>query len=120
MSDPLYREIILEHFKNPHNYGVVEKADIDVREYNPLCGDDIRITAKIKDKNIEKIAFVSSGCAISKASASIFTDMVKDKKIKEIKDMKPEELLEELGTELTPGRLKCALLAFSTLKKGLK
>ena len=117
MTDPLYREIILEHWKNPQNYGVIEDAEIDISDSNPLCGDEIRITIKISKKNkISDIKFTSQGCAISKASASIFTEMVKGQKIAEVKKLKSEDLLTELGVELTPARLKCAMLVFSALK----
>lgn len=120
MQDPLYREIILEHWKNPQNYGVLANADIDTTEYNPLCGDSIRIMAKIKEGTIEDISFVSSGCAISTASASLFTEGIKGKMIHEVLNMKPEVFLDALGVSFTPSRLKCALLAYSTFQKAIE
>lgn len=119
MDDQLYREFILEHWKNPQNYGVLENADIDISGNNPLCGDEIRITVKLKGNKIENILFISQGCAISKASASLYTEMVKHKNVKDIKNIKPEDFLKTLEIELSPARLKCALLVYSTLRKGL-
>lgn len=120
MADQLYREIVLEHWKNPLNYGVIKNPDIDIEENNPLCGDEIRITIKTDGKKIKQIAFTSEGCAISTACASMFTEMVKQKSIQEIKKIKPEVFLDKFGICLSPVRIKCALLAYSTLKKGLK
>lgn len=118
-KDSLYRELILEHFNNPQNYGVLKNAEVDVAQVNPLCGDEIRITAQIKNQKIKDVAFTSSGCAISKAYASLFTEMIKDKKVSVVRKMKPDAVLKNLKVCLTPARLKCALLAYFTLQKGL-
>ena len=115
--DQLYGEIILEHWKNPHHYGSIQDATIDVKENNPLCGDTIHITVSLKSAKITDIAFTAQGCAISKAAASILTDLVIDKSIDEIKQITPEKFLEEIGIEFTPARLKCALLAYTVLQK---
>jgi nitrogen fixation NifU-like protein len=120
MEDQLYREIILDHWKNPQNYGVIADADIDISDNNPLCGDEIRITAKIQNNKLTEILFISEGCAISRASASLFTEKIKGMSIEEIKKITPEEVVEELGVPLTPTRTKCALLLYSTLQRGLK
>lgn len=119
MTDQIYREIILEHYKNPQNYGVVENADIDVTDFNPLCGDEIHITAKLDGKKIAKIAFESKGCAISKASASLFTEEIKGKALYEVQSMAPDDILRLLEVSLTPARTKCALLVYTTLKRGI-
>lgn len=116
MQDPLYREIILEHWTNPQNYGVIKDADFSVDDNNPLCGDEIKITGKIKDDILTEVAFTGEGCAISKASASVFTEKIKGMKIVDIKKITPEEVLEEIGLQLTPARMKCGLLVYSTLK----
>jgi len=113
MTDPLYREIIIEHWKHPQNYGIIKHADIDVTDFNPLCGDEIRITANREDNKITNIKFTSQGCAISKASASIFTEMVKGQNMSTIKHISSENLLSELGVQLTPARMKCALLGYT-------
>jgi nitrogen fixation NifU-like protein len=119
MSDVLYKEIILEHWKNPHNYGELKNADIDALEMNELCGDEIRIMAKIKNGKIEKITFTARGCSIAKAGGSILTDLVTGKSIKDIKKITPEKFLKEIGVEFTPARTKCALLGLETLQKAL-
>jgi nitrogen fixation protein NifU and related proteins len=115
--DPLYREIILEHWQHPQNFGVIKNADFDVTENNPLCGDTIRLTGKIDNGRLTKIVFSGEGCAISRASASLFTEEIKGESLEKIKKKKNEDILELLGIELTPARTKCALLVFNTLKK---
>ena len=109
--------MILDHFKNPSNYGLLEDPDIKTTDYNPLCGDAISITGKVEQGGLVSIKFESRGCAISKASTSIMTERFLNKKIEEIKKMKPEEYLEILEITLSPSRIKCALLGFSTLQK---
>jgi nitrogen fixation protein NifU and related proteins len=120
IMDPLYREIILEHWQHPQNFGVIENADFDVKEKNPLCGDEIRLTGKIENGKLTKIVFSGEGCAVSQASASLFTEEIKGKSPEEIKEMREEDVLDLLGIQLTPARTKCALLIFKTIKKGLQ
>lgn len=117
MNDPLYREIILEHWQYPQNYGIVKDADFDVTDSNPLCGDEIRLTGKIKDGILQQIAFTGEGCAISKASASLFTEEIKGKRVDEIKKITQAKILEELGIPLTPVRTKCALLIYLAVRR---
>ena len=119
MKDPIYRDIILDHFKNPLNYGLLEDPDFETTDYNPLCGDEISITGKIIKGRLVNIKFESRGCAISKASASIMTEKFLNKEINEIKKIQPEDYLKMLEIELSGSRIKCALLGFSTLKKSL-
>jgi nitrogen fixation protein NifU and related proteins len=119
MNDSLYKEIIMEHWQNPANWGVFDDADIDITEENELCGDKIRITFNVKNYKIQRIGFVCEGCAISKAAASIMTEWVLKKKIAEISKTKPETFLKRIDIKFTPARNKCALLGFSTLKKAL-
>lgn len=116
----LYREIIIEHWKDPQNYGVLKNADIDVTDLNPLCGDEIHLTLKLENNQILDIAFESTGCAISKASASLFTEEIKGKAIDEIKKMTANDVLDLVEVELTPARKKCALLIHKTFNSGLK
>ena len=120
MSDQIYREIILEHWKHPQNYGVLQPADIDVSDSNPLCGDQIRITAQVKDGKVTKLSFTAEGCAVSKASASLYTEEVKGKTFEAISAMTPEDVVGLLEVVLTPARTKCALLVYQTLMKGIK
>jgi len=120
MQDTLYREIILEHWKNPHNFGILEVSTYDVMGSNSICGDSIRITIQVKNKKIEQIMFISEGCAISKASGSILTDVVMKKKIVDIKKITPDNFLKLLGIDLTPARTKCALLSYSILQTAIQ
>lgn len=117
MNDTLYREIILDHWENPQNYGVIKDADFDVSDSNPLCGDEIRITGKFENGVLSEIAFVSTGCAISKASASLFTEKIKGMTLEKIRKIKNEEVLDELGIEISPSRAKCALLVYNAITK---
>ena len=120
MTDQIYREIILEHYKNPQNYGVLDNADIDITDFNPLCGDEIHLTLKLKGNIIEEVAFESLGCAISKASASLFTEEIKGKTLAETKNISRNDVLSLLEVTLTPARMKCALLVYATFNHGLK
>ena len=114
--DPLYREIILDNWENPQNYGVIKNADFDVTQNNPLCGDKIRVTGKVVDGKLTKIAFSGEGCAISKASASLFTEEIKGGNVEKLKKISEKDVLKLLGIELTPARMKCALLVYKTLQ----
>ena len=120
MNNQLYRDIILEHWKNPQNYGVVQDSDIDVEEYNPYCGDRMRLTLNIEKGRIKDVAFTGEGCAISKASASLFTEEIKGESLADLKKVNGDHILELLGITLTPTRTKCALLVYVTLKRALK
>jgi len=117
--DPLYREIILEHWQHPQNYGVIKNADFDVTENNPLCGDELRVTGKIENGIVTQIAFFGESCAISRASASLFTEEIKGESLNLIKKKSDKDVLQLLGIELTPAREKCALLIYNTLLKVL-
>lgn len=112
----MYAENILEHYKNPHNYGPLEKADVEHKEYNPLCGDSVTMRLVIEGNKIKEIKFVGRGCAISQASISLLTDEVKGKTIDEIKSMTRQDMIGLLGVEISPARMKCAMLGIKTLK----
>ena len=117
--DDLYRELILDHYKNPHNYGALEPADISYEDDNPLCGDRIRIDIRLDDHNrVSEVRFSGKGCAISQASASMLTDEIKGKTLEELRHFDKQDLLDLLGIPLSPARLKCALLALKVLKAG--
>lgn len=119
MTDSMYREIILDHYRNPHHHGRLDPADISHEETNPLCGDEIRIDVRITDGVISEIAFGGRGCAVSQASASILTDMVVGMPVLDAIALSREELLDELGIPVSPARMKCATLGLKTLKLGL-
>jgi len=118
-GDSIYREIILDHYQNPRNRGTLEPNDYSYEDSNPLCGDEVRIDVRVKGDEIDDIAISGQGCAISQASASILMELVEGKTLDEIRRIGKDELLEELGIELSPARVKCALLSLKVLKAGL-
>ena len=119
--DEMYREVILDHYKNPRGHGEIEGADAEADGQNPLCGDEVSIYVQFAaDKEtIEDVKFRGRGCAISQAATSMLTEMVKGRKATEIAEMPRDELLEEVGIPLSPVRLKCALLGLGVLKVAL-
>ncbi len=116
----IYRENILEHYKNPENFGVLLKSTIQSKESNPLCGDEIQIELKLEKNKIKESKFIGKGCAISQASADLLIDHIKNKKLNEVKKITKDKIIDLLGIKLTPTRLKCALLSLSTLQKGIQ
>lgn len=118
-GDSIYREIILDHYQNPRHRGTLDPHDYSYEDSNPLCGDEVRIDARVKDDIISEIAFTGQGCAISQASASILMELAHGKSLDEVKAIDKEELLDEIGIELSPARLKCALLSLKVLKAAL-
>ncbi len=119
MVDSLYREIILDHNKNPRNKGTLDPADFSYEDTNPLCGDEIRIDVRVEDDRVSDIKFSGRGCAISQASTSILTEMVMGQPLSEVKSLSRDDLIEELGIPLSPARMKCALLGLKVLKAGV-
>ena len=119
MSDDLYREQILEHYKNPHHFGELRDADITQEGDNPLCGDVVTLYLKMDDGHLKDVRFRGRGCAISQASASILTDLIVGKPLAELKSFPTQELLDELGIQISPARMKCATLAVNTLRVAL-
>ncbi|HLA25838.1 MAG TPA: SUF system NifU family Fe-S cluster assembly protein [Patescibacteria group bacterium] len=119
MSD-LYRDLILDHWKNPHNFGKLKKPTVEIKEANPLCGDDIELQIVVKKEKITDVKFSGEGCALSQAGASILTDILKGKSLSQVKRITEEKFLKILGIRPNPARLKCALLSFSALQKALK
>jgi nitrogen fixation NifU-like protein len=119
--DQLYREIILDHYKNPRGHGVMENADATADGQNPLCGDEVSIYVAFGDdgETIDEVMFSGRGCAISQAATSMLTELVAGRKAADVAAMPKEQLLDELGIPLTPVRLKCAILGLSTLKLAL-
>lgn len=118
--DDLYRELIIDRYKNPHFRGSLEPHDISFEDDNPLCGDHIRIDLRVDAENrISEVAFDGHGCAISQASADLLAESVLGKSIDEVKQVGKKEILDLLGIELGPVRLKCALLSLKVLKAGV-
>ena len=115
--DDMYRDYILDHYKNTRNSGALPGATNSYHDTNPLCGDEITMYLKIgADDRVEDVAFNGKGCAISQASASILTDEVRGKTLDELRAIDRDHVLENLGITLTPARLKCALLSLKALK----
>jgi nitrogen fixation protein NifU and related proteins len=117
--DQLYREVILDHYKNPRGHGVIEGADAQAEGQNPLCGDEVAIFVALEGDKIEDVRFRGRGCAISQAATSMLVEMVRGRTVDEVASMPRDELLEEVGIPLTPVRLKCALLGLGVLKVAL-
>ena len=119
MSSDIYRENILEYYRNPRNHGSIPDADIILRDTNPLCGDDIEISIKIIDNKIEAIKFKGKGCAISQSSVSMLTEKLKGKDIESARNLDKEYILKMLGIEINASRLKCAMLGLKVIKLGI-
>jgi nitrogen fixation NifU-like protein len=114
--DALYRDYSLEHYRQPHNFGVVEDADASYEGWNPLCGDRITLMVGVKDGVVDRVGFTGRGCAISQASASLLTDEIKGKPLKDVASFRADDLLDLLGIDISPARLKCAMLGHDSLQ----
>lgn len=118
--DDLYRELIIDRYKNPHFRGSLDPNDISFEDDNPLCGDHIRIDLRIDNENrVSEVAFDGHGCAISQASADLLAESVVGRTLEEVKQINKQNVLDMLGIELGPVRLKCALLSLKVLKAGV-
>src|SRR3954451_1997014 len=117
----MYREVILDHYKNPHGHGLIENADAHAEGMNPLCGDEVTLSVKFAEdgETIEEVGFEGRGCAISQAATSMLTDLVKGRTATEVASLPKEEILEEVGIPLTPVRMKCAILGLGVVKVAL-
>ena len=117
--DELYRDFILDHYRNPRNAGTIEKPDASFEDINPLCGDKIRMDLSIRDGMVTDVKFKGRGCAISQASASLLTEEIKGKSLAQIEAIGKDEVLANVGINISPARLKCALLGLKVLKLAL-
>jgi nitrogen fixation NifU-like protein len=118
--DDLYREVIIEHYKNPAYRGTLDPHDLSFEDSNPLCGDHIRIDLRVGETGIISDArFDGHGCAISQASADLLLESIVGKSLDEVKALEKDHILGLLGIELGPVRLKCALLSLKVLKAGV-
>ncbi len=118
--DDLYREVIIEHYKNPGYRGCLDPHDYAFADSNPLCGDHIEITLRVDGENkISEAAFQGHGCAISQASADLLLESIIGKSLEEVRRLDKEYVLDMLGLDLGPVRLKCALLSLKVLKAGV-
>lgn len=114
--DDFYRDYILDHYRNPRNFGHIENPDAQAEDLNPLCGDQIRIELKVDDGVISDLKFSGKGCAISQASTSMLTEAVKGMKLEEAAKLSKDVVLENVGIGISPTRLKCAMLGLRVLK----
>jgi nitrogen fixation NifU-like protein len=118
--DDLYRELIIERYKNPQFKGTLDPHDYSFTDENPLCGDEIRIDLRLgEDQRVKEAAFSGHGCAISQASADLLLESIIGKTLDEVKTLNKQNVLDNLGIELGPVRLKCALLGLKVLKAGV-
>lgn len=117
--DQLYREAILDHYKHPRRKGHLEQPDIHYHDHNPFCGDEITVELMVENGIVTDAAFDGRGCAISQASASMMMEEIVGMSVDELKGWTKEEILDMLGIEIGPVRLKCALLPLKALKAGL-
>jgi nitrogen fixation NifU-like protein len=119
--ESLYREVILDHYKNPRGHGVIEDPDAEAEGQNPLCGDEVSIYVAFGEdgETIDDVKFSGRGCAISQAATSMLMEMAKGRTADQVATLDKDELLAEIGVPLTPVRLKCAMLGLTTLKVAL-
>jgi nitrogen fixation protein NifU and related proteins len=119
MTSDIYRDIILDYYRNPRNFGDLPDADVRVKDSNPLCGDIIEMQLRINEGKIQDVRFKGRGCAISQASASMLTETIKGKTLEEVKAMNKTDVLNLLGIDPGPTRIKCALLSLKVIKLGV-
>lgn len=119
MSSDIYKDIILDYYRHPRNFGDLPEPDVRSKDSNPLCGDVIEMQLKIRDGKIDDLRFKGRGCAISQASASMLTELAKGKTLDEIKALGKEDILSMLGIDPGPTRIKCALLGLKVIKLGV-
>jgi nitrogen fixation NifU-like protein len=115
--DDLYRENILQHYKRPHHWGELEEPDLEAEDFNPLCGDELKVQLRIgEDGRVADVAFSGHGCAISQASASMASDEVIGMPVDDLLRLDREFILDLLGIDISATRMKCALLSLKVLK----
>src|SRR3989338_262651 len=119
VGEGMYRENILDHYKNPHNHGEIKNPDIKFTENNPLCGDVITVNIKLNDSKVQDVKFRGRGCAISQSAMSMLSDDIKGKGLEEIKNIKREDIVRMLGIEIGVVRTKCAMLGLVAVKEGI-
>lgn len=116
----IYQEIILDHYRSPRNFKPLVKADASVVVNNPLCGDRLQLDISVGDGKVNEVGFSGDGCAISLASASLLSEYIKGKKVEDLKVLRKEKVIELLGIDLSPNRIKCALLSWEAVLKVTK
>ncbi len=120
MNAEIYQQHVLDHYSNPRNRREIENAELQYRDSNPLCGDEVAMYAKLKDGLMEDLSFIGRGCAISQASASMITEALKGASLSQAAEMGKDEVIKMLMIQISPTRLKCALLPLKTLQAGIR
>lgn len=116
MDDEFYREYILDHYRNPRNFGHLDHPDVTAADNNPLCGDQIAMELQLTDGKVSDVRFSGKGCAISQASASMLTETIKGMPLEDVARLSKEAVLENVGIGISPTRMKCAMLGLRVLK----
>ena len=114
--DDLYREQILEHYKKPHHWGELDDADLEFEDFNPLCGDELKVQIKVRDGKVADVGFSGHGCAISQAAASMTSDEVIGMPVEDLVRLDRDFVLDLLGIDISATRMKCALLGLKVVK----
>jgi nitrogen fixation protein NifU and related proteins len=114
--DDFYRDYILDHYRNPRNFGHLDRVDVEAEDLNPLCGDQIRMELQVDDGVVSDLRFSGKGCAISQASASMLTEAVKGMKLEDVAKLSKDVVLENVGIGISPTRMKCAMLGLRVLR----
>jgi nitrogen fixation NifU-like protein len=115
--DDFYKEYILDHYRNPRNFGHLDHVDASAEDLNPLCGDTIRMELELDDAGVvSDVKFSGKGCAISQASASMLTESIKGMKLEDVAKLPQDAVLENVGIGISPTRMKCAMLGLKVLK----
>lgn len=117
--DDIYRQYILDHYREPRNHGRLENPDVHAADTNPLCGDRVELDLNLRDGRVSEVRFSGRGCAISQASASMLTEQIDGATLDELKAITPHDVLEMLGVEIGPARQRCALLGLRVLHQGI-
>lgn len=117
--DDIYRQYILEHYRDPRNHGRLDDPDVHAADTNPLCGDRVELDLNVRDGRVSEVRFSGRGCAISQASASMLTEKIDGATLDELKAITPSDVLEMLGVEIGPARQRCALLGLRVLHQGI-
>ncbi|EET89626.1 MAG: SUF system NifU family Fe-S cluster assembly protein [Candidatus Micrarchaeales archaeon] len=120
MSLDLYAEELISNYEHPHNKGKIDNPDAEMHEYNPVCGDDITIYIKVSDNKVKEVKFEGQGCAISMGTASMLTESIKGKSLSEISAMGFKDIVELIGVDPGPARLKCATISLKALQKAVQ
>lgn len=116
----LYSDILLDHFRNPRNYGNLSAPDVSNEQFNPLCGDRIRLELKLDQSTVNDVRFKGDACAICTAAASLLTELVLHARLQEIAGISDEQLISALESDIQPARIQCVLLPLQALREGLK